>query len=126
LAVRVQQIAIERITPPHGVRDFQRLEQIYGALQKNGWRGRPLLGYRVGREVVTLTGAHRLGAAMLSGLRVVPVALIDVKRYPREWSFRITGVHLSGRKFTDQDLLLEALLAYRMDEEAGILRADVL
>lgn len=125
---RIVKVPPELIRPPHGIRDFDRLKRLHASMRK-GWRGRPLLGYVVqvrGRiGVVSLTGTHRLGTALLARLPAVPVEPIRTECYPREWRFAPDGIYIAGLKIADQEVLCEAFRAYGMTREAELLRADL-
>ena len=60
---------IDKIIPPHAVDEDQKLLGLQSSLQTFGWVGPPIL--IVGKQA--LTGTHRLAAAKLVGLRLVPV-----------------------------------------------------
>ena len=73
------QVFIEpkRIEPPHGVEDKQKLSNLVNSMSKEGWKGRPILAYDVGRGIEALTGSHRIAAARKAGLDEIPVVMVD-------------------------------------------------
>lgn len=65
------------ITPVHEVRDTKKLQNLTESMQKNGWQGRPILAYDVGRGPEALTGSHRIAAARAAGIKKIPVMYVD-------------------------------------------------
>lgn len=65
------------IQPPHEVRDIKKLQKLTESMQKNGWQGRPILAYDVGRGAEALTGSHRIAAAKAAGIKEIPVMYVD-------------------------------------------------
>jgi hypothetical protein len=65
-----------RIEPPHNVRDTEKLSSLTKSMKNNGWQGRPILTYDVGRGNEALTGSHRLKAANQAGIEV-PIYKIE-------------------------------------------------
>jgi len=58
------------IEPPHNVRDTEKLSSLTKSMKDNGWQGRPILTYDVGRGNEALTGSHRIKAANQAGIEV--------------------------------------------------------
>ena len=65
-----------RIEPPHEVTDTEKLNLLIKSMKENGWQGRPILIYDVGRGNEALTGSHRIQAARQAGIEV-PVYKIE-------------------------------------------------
>jgi hypothetical protein len=64
------------IEPPHSVRDVEKKEKLIQDMEQNGWVGRPILVFDVGRGNEALTGSHRIAAAKQVGIEV-PIYKID-------------------------------------------------
>jgi hypothetical protein len=60
---------IDQITPPHDVDDAQKMRGLKASLQTLGWIGPPIIV--IGCQA--LTGTHRLAAAKMAGIQLVPV-----------------------------------------------------
>jgi hypothetical protein len=71
------------IEPPHDVRDQKKLNNLVESMKSNGWQGRPILAYDIGRGPEALTGSHRIVAARKSGLEEIPVVMVhpDIADY---------------------------------------------
>lgn len=70
------------IRPPHGVEVTRKLKALMGSMSTRGWIGRPLLAIRTADGLKALTGSHRLVAAQKSGMKEVPVYVIDSPGHP--------------------------------------------
>ena len=60
---------VEKITPPHKVDDARKMHALSTSLQTSGWLGPPIIV--IGKQA--LTGTHRLAAARMAGIQMVPV-----------------------------------------------------
>jgi hypothetical protein len=71
------------IEPPHDVRDQKKLNNLVESMKSNGWQGRPILAYDIGRGPEALTGSHRIVAARKAGLEEIPVVMVhpDIADY---------------------------------------------
>ena len=58
-----------KILPPHDVDDGQKVKNLQSSLQTLGWIGPPII--IIGNQA--LTGTHRLAAAKLAGIQMIPV-----------------------------------------------------
>lgn len=65
------------IIPPHEVRDVKKLEKLTESMEAEGWVGRPILIYDIGRGPEALTGSHRIRAAQKAGIDEIPVVYVD-------------------------------------------------
>lgn len=54
------------ITPPHAVKDEEKLVALVNAMRSGGWQGRPLLVAETPWGVLGLTGSHRTAAARIA------------------------------------------------------------
>ena len=77
----------------HGVKDKAKLDRLVVDMQKNGWRGDPLLVFDNGNGVYALNGSHRIAAARQVGIDV-PVIYADDSRF-------ITALDDAGVTFDD-------------------------
>jgi hypothetical protein len=65
------------LVPPHEVRDTEKLKKLTESMENEGWVGRPVLVYDIGRGPEALTGSHRIAAARNAGLEEIPVVMVD-------------------------------------------------
>lgn len=77
----------------HGVKDKAKLDRLVVDMQKNGWRGDPLLVFDNGNGAYALNGSHRIAAARQVGIDV-PVMYVDDSRF-------ITALDDAGFTFDD-------------------------
>lgn len=69
-------LPIKVVRPPHFVLKIECLK-ISESMEDNGWVGRPLIAYRVGKKYQAITGSHRIKAARIAGLVKIPVFVMD-------------------------------------------------
>ena len=65
------------ISPLHPIRDPSRYVSLCLSMEKDGWKGRPLLAAIEDGCVWALTGSHRIQAARDSHVDAIPVYVID-------------------------------------------------
>lgn len=104
-------LPVSEIDPPHEVRFPGRLRGIVAAMQRTGWRGRPLLVAPTrGGRFQALTGSHRYAAAKKLKL-CVPVLVLDPEPVAR---IRKEGLwHGKRRRFSPFDLKWAILAGHR-------------
>jgi len=110
---------VKRITPPHEVRDTEKLESLVASMKKNGWQGRPILAFDVGNGLEALTGTHRLAAAKQAGIKDVPVLKIsdDIGNYADEYGRSI-------RDISDEEDVLEYLKNFGDKDAFKLMRME--
>jgi hypothetical protein len=64
------------IEPPHQIRDKEKLTSLVNDMNNNGWQGRPILTYDIGRGDEAITGSHRIAAAKITNTEI-PVYRIE-------------------------------------------------
>lgn len=64
------------LNPPHKITHKDKLTQLKESMRVEGWKGKPLVGYRDGDVVQLISGTHRRFAAVIAGL-MVPVIVWD-------------------------------------------------
>jgi len=69
-------VEARKLIPPHEVRDKEKLERLAASMESEGWKGRPILVYDVGRGLEALTGSHRIKAAEKAGIDI-PIVRVD-------------------------------------------------
>lgn len=69
----------EMLTPPHEVRDQNKLDTLTAAMSQHGWVGRPLVVN--GTKYDSWTGSHRIQAAINAGLQSVPCYLVPEEAF---------------------------------------------
>ena len=70
-------ISPKKIEPPHGVENQNKLDSLVKSMESEGWVGRPILYYDIGRGPEALTGSHRIAAAIKAGLEEVPAVKVE-------------------------------------------------
>ena len=110
---------VKRITPPHEVRDTEKLDALVASMKKNGWQGRPILAFDVGNGLEALTGTHRLAAAKQAGIEDVPVLKIsdDIGNYADEYGRSI-------RDISDEEDVLEYLKNFGDKDAFKLMRME--
>jgi hypothetical protein len=110
---------VKRITPPHEVRDTEKLDSLVASMKKNGWQGRPILAFDVGNGLEALTGTHRLAAAKQAGIENVPVLKIsdDIGNYADEYGRSIKDI-------SDEEDVLEYLKNFGDKDAFELMRAE--
>jgi ParB-like chromosome segregation protein Spo0J len=74
----VDLVQADKCAPLHGVRDDALRDQIAESMRRDGWDGRPLIGYKDDdAHYQLLTGSHRWAAAIAAGLAEIPVRLLS-------------------------------------------------
>ncbi len=69
------------LLPLHGKLRNGRFRKLRELIQKNGWEGRPLLGYKTNSgDTKLLTGSHRFAAASDLGI-FIPVHVLDLSKH---------------------------------------------
>lgn len=88
-----------RILPLHRIKRPVDLRLLIAGMRDDGWCGRRLLveEYSPG-HYQAWTGTHRLTAAKRARLRRVPILIIDLKKWVKEWGpieeeFAVDDVH---------------------------------
>jgi hypothetical protein len=112
-------IQAKRITPPHEVRDTEKLDSLVASMKKNGWQGRPILAFDVGNGLEALTGTHRLAAAKQAGIEDVPVLKIsdDIGNYADEYGRSIKDI-------SDEEDVLEYLKNFGDKDAFELMRME--
>jgi len=116
------------IVPPHEVRDKRKLESITRSMENEGWNGRPILYYDIGRGPEALTGSHRIRAAQKAGIDEIPVVRVsdEIGDYVDEAGRSIVDISYESemmisrflRKFGDDDAADLIMLEHLFQESA--------
>jgi hypothetical protein len=130
---RIRWVDPDLIIPPHEIDDKVKHRLLVKKMLEEGWQGRPLLveglpvGGRFFRETMQgWTGSHRIAAALDAGIKLVPVARIDIERLRRRGIRRGT-MKEGGSYWVSPDLVdmgysdLLSLLEQIGDEDATLL-----
>jgi len=79
-------IDIQKIVPPHGARDTEKLTELIRSMCVDGWVGAPIVAIEVGGTFFALTGSHRIAAARATELWEIPVEVIEGSILsPEQW-----------------------------------------
>ena len=90
----------KRIEPPHGVENKEKLNELVDSMKVEGWVGRPVLYYDIGRGPEALTGSHRIAAAQKAGLSDIPAVKVtgDIGDYVDEFGNSISELQTLDAK----------------------------
>jgi ParB-like chromosome segregation protein Spo0J len=80
------EIAPERLSTGHEVRESAKVEDLAQSMITNGWQGAPIVAWV--DFGLAITGVHRLAAAIAAGLEVVPV--MDIAELAAEHDVDLT------------------------------------
>lgn len=112
---------VERIEPPHQVRDAEKVAELRDQMEKDGeWVGRPVLAFTdESGGVFALTGSHRIAAAKAAEVEIPVVEVSEAA---------LSHVDESGRSLHDvarygDDADVHAFLVEAGDERAAKLMA---
>lgn len=94
----------KRINPPHGVENKEKFNELVDSMKTEGWVGRPVLYYDIGRGPEALTGSHRIAAAQKAGLLDIPVVKVtgDIGDYVDELGKSISELQTLDAKELSQ------------------------
>lgn len=124
----VEDIEPTRISPPHDVRDAEKLAAIRESMAAGGWQGRPLLVLDLqDGQYVALTGSHRT-AASLGTLDTVPCVVVALtERLTADINLHWGGydVCLDGVRLHEDEARLAALQELGLSEAAALMAAEV-
>jgi ParB/Sulfiredoxin domain len=94
---------LDPIDPPHRPWDESKLAKIAQNMASDGWDGLPLVVYRDARDgrLQSITGSHRLAAAQLAGISMIPV--VETKRIqacdlPEDYEYVLDALKERGCK----------------------------
>lgn len=76
------EVNARHIMPVNPVADLAKMEAIAHSMEKEGWKGDPVLAYYAGDNLQALTGSHRIHAAIEAGVDV-PVSIVDLSRFDK-------------------------------------------
>ena len=90
----------KRIEPPHGVENKEKYNELVDSMKVEGWVGRPVLYYDIGRGPEALTGSHRIAAAQKAGLSDIPADKVtgDMGDYGDEFGNSISELQTLDAK----------------------------
>ena len=90
----------KRIEPPHGVENKEKFNELVDSMKVEGWVGRPVLYYDIGRGPEALTGSHRIAAAQKAGLSDIPAVKVtgDIGDYVDEFGNSISELQTLDAK----------------------------
>lgn len=94
----------KRIEPPHGVENKEKFNELVDSMKTEGWVGRPVLYYDIGRGPEALTGSHRIAAAQKAGLSDIPAVKVtgDIGDYVDEFGKSISELQTLNAKELSQ------------------------
>ena len=94
----------KRIEPPHGVENKKKFDELVDSMKTEGWVGRPVLYYDIGRGPEALTGSHRIAAAQKAGLSDIPAVKVtgDIGDYVDEFGKSISELQTLDAKELSQ------------------------
>lgn len=72
------------LEPPHKVTRPEQVDELVESMLKYGWKGPPLVGYRLDGKVQLLTGTHRRAAAERINF-AIPVVLRSWEEVKDAW-----------------------------------------